>query len=139
MTKLKDTAIIKEVYTKDETKTFYQYEPGTESLDENYVGRTVYVKDFVFLDENFNKFIGNRNKNDIIGFYEELTKAGRNVIIGDHSPEIEDRYGDYVLNENPNTLGIWERPTKEELENYKSIIERQKEEEAKQVMKKKLA
>lgn len=138
MTKLKDTAIIKDVYSMDPTKVFYQYEPGTVHLDENCVGRMIFVKDFVYLDENYNKCIMTLSKDNIEEWVTKYTKEGRNVFAGPHAPQRETQYGDYEPYLDPNKMSIWERPTKEELEKYKRIIERQKE-EAKQVMKKKLA
>ena len=115
-----------EIYSM-EGKKFYIFMPGSTHYDENRFGNPVYKLDSYYLDEDFNKFIGNRNKNDIQKYAAELEKAGRKVVVGDHSPEIEDRYGDFVPNENPNTMGVWERPTKEQLEEYKSIIEKQNE------------
>jgi len=40
--------IMNEIYSLDEKK-FYIFIPGSEHLDQNYVGRNVFVKDFYYL------------------------------------------------------------------------------------------
>ena len=116
-----------EIYSLEGEK-FYIYRPGSTHYDENHFGNPVYKLDSYYLDQEFNKFIGNRNKNDIQKYASELKEAGKDVVIGPHSPEIEDQYGDFIPNENPNTLGIWERATEKDLEKYRKIIQKQQQE-----------
>lgn len=118
--------IMNEIYSLDEKK-FYIFIPGSEHLDQNYVGRNVFVKDFYYLDENFNKFIGNRRTDMVESEAKRLEELGFDVFVGPCSPEIEDENGDFVPNESKDTKGIWQKATKEELAKYRSIIKAQSE------------
>lgn len=108
-----------------DNKKYYLFRPGTTHYDENCFGNPTFVYDFYYLDENFNKHVADRNKDDIEVYASELIKKGLDVVIGPHAPEVEDKHGDFVPNTNPNTLGIWQRPSVKQLEEYKDILSEQ--------------
>lgn len=116
--------IINKISSLD-NKDYYIYMPGTTHYDEDRFGNPIYVKDYYYLDEKFNKFIMQCDKSNVEEFVTKLKETGRNVVVGEHAPLKETRHGDFVLYTNPNIKGIWERPTKEQLLNYKKILEEQ--------------
>lgn len=119
--------MLNEIYSLDEKK-YYIYYPGSTHYDEDKFGNPVYVPDFYYLDENFNKFIGNRSVETADKYAEELTKHGKDVFVGPCSPEIEDENGEFIPYSNPNVKGIWKRSTNVEIEIYKEILKKQQEE-----------
>lgn len=116
---------LNEFYSLDEKK-YYLFIPGTTHYDENKFGNPVYVPDFYYLDEKFNRFLGNRNTKDVEEYVKKLNKKGLDVFVGPHSPEKEDQNGDFIPYQDPNLKGVWKRPTNVEVEIYNNILEEQK-------------
>lgn len=85
---LKNIPFIEKIYSRDD-KDFYIYVPGTTHLEADRFGNPRYVYDRYYLDNNFNKYLGNA-----IPWIEEKEDASK-----------------------------WIKPTKEELEEYKSVLE----------------
>lgn len=122
--------LLNETYGLD-SKKYYIYMPGTTHYDEDRFGNPMYAYDMYYLDSKFNKFIMQYDEDGIEEFVNKFKDAGKDVFVGPHAPETEDVNGDYVPFKNPKLKGIWERPTKEELDTYKAIIKGDREEEKK--------
>lgn len=116
--------IINKIYSLEE-KEYYIYIPGTTHYDEDRFGNPIYVKDYYYLDDKFNKFIGQFSKENAKEYADRLIDEGRDVLVGDHAPLIETRYGTFEQFSNPEIKGIWERPSEEQLLKYKDIIANQ--------------
>ena len=115
--------LLNKIYGLDE-KVYYIYMPGTTHYDEDKFGNPRYVYDYEYLDENFNRFVMQTTKDHAEEVADKLRKTGRDVIVGPHTPEKEDKNGDYVPYSDSRIAGIWERPTKEQLDTYTEIVKR---------------
>ena len=113
--------ILNKIYSMDE-KEYYIYIPGTTHYDEDRFGNPIYVKDYYYLDCNFNKFVMQCDSNSAKDFADKLIKSGKDVIIGSCAPFTETKHGDIVPYSNPNIKGIWEKPTVDQLTKYRTIL-----------------
>jgi hypothetical protein len=108
-----------------ENEVYYVYIPGTEHLSKDRFGNPVFKKDpWCYLDSKFNKFINSVSKERAESFAEEQRKLGKDYIVGPRAPETIDVNGDFV----PNTkdeLGIWERPTEDQINYFNSLLNKQ--------------
>lgn len=115
-----------------EGKCYFIYFTGKTYFDNDKNGKLVEKEVSYYLDENLNKFVLNYNKDFIEQFADEFSKKveklGKKVFIGPHSPEKEDVDGTFIMNNDKNTLGIWEKPSKEELLHYNYILDKQNKE-----------
>lgn len=114
--------ILNSVYSLDEKKYFI-FMPGTTHYDEDNFGNPIYVKDYYYLDSEFRKLIRQCGKENAEEYADKLKKEGKKVIVGDHAPLVETKYGTFVPYSNPDIKGIWEDPTKEQLQLYKRVLE----------------
>ncbi len=112
----------------NEGKQYFIYFEGTTHYDEDRFGRAIEAENFLYLDENFNKWIRNIDKDESDRYLSFYKANNFDAFIGAHSPETENIHGDYVPNTNPNTVGIWTKPTKEELIKYHRVLEKQNKE-----------
>ena len=112
----------------NEGKQYFIYFEGTTHYDEDRFGRPIEAENFTYLDSNFNKWILNIDKDESNRFLDYFKSKGVDAFIGAHSPETETVDGEYVPNTNPNTVGIWIKPTKEELTKYHKVLEKQNKE-----------
>ena len=98
-------------------KEYYVYIPGTTHYKSDEHGNPRYVYDCYYLDDNFNKFIKDFDSEIVHVVAAEFIKSGRDVIVGNCDPD----------KPNSSKKGIWEKPTDEEIDNYKRILEGQTE------------
>ena len=112
----------------NEGKQYFIYFEGTTHYDEDRFGRPIESENFTYLDENFNKWILNIDKNNTEEYIKRFKSDGLDVFVGTHSPETENMYGEYVPNTNPDTVGIWKKATKEDLTKYQRILAKQNKE-----------
>lgn len=112
----------------NEGKQFFIYFTGNIIGDEDHNGKLIEKEETVYLDDNFNKFICNVNKDRAGNFAFDARKVGVKALVGPHSPEIETVDGKYVPNRDSNTVGIWEEPRKEDLVKYQSLLIKQNKE-----------
>lgn len=107
----------------NEGKTFFIYFTG-KSLSEN--GK-VYEMCY-YLDENLDRFINDisliKEDGSRDTLYEERLKEleSNGMFIGPHMPEVKNEHGEFVPNNNPNTMGLWRKSTKEEKDRYIRIL-----------------
>ena len=112
----------------NEGKQYFIYFEGTTHYDEDRFGRPIESENFKYLDENLNKWILNINKNEADRFLNHFKSKGVDAFIGTHSPETENAYGEYVPNNNPDTVGIWEKASKDDLRHYQNLLAKQNKE-----------
>ena len=124
--------IINKIYSIEE-KEYYIYIPGTTHYDEDRFGNPVFVKDYYYLDEEFNRLVMQCDISNVNEFADKFLSDGKDVVVGSCAPFYETRHGDFTPYSNPNVKGIWERPTKEQLLKYRTILDGQKENKVKQL------
>ena len=113
----------------NEGNQFFIYYTGKTYMDEDIKGNKIEREEVFYLDENLNKFVMNGNKYMIREKYiHEKLSGPCNLVLGPHSPEIETYTGKYVPNTDSYTIGLWEKPSFEELMRYHRILEKQNEE-----------
>lgn len=112
----------------NEGKQYFIYFEGTTHYDEDRFGRPIESENFKYLDENLNKWILNIDKNEADRFLNYFKSKGVDAFIGTHSPETENVYGEYVPNNNPDTVGIWEKASKDDLRHYQNLLAKQNKE-----------
>lgn len=110
-------------YQARDEKEYYVYIPGTTHYKNDEHGNPRYVYDCYYLDNSFNKFIKDFDSNYVNIVAAEFIKSGRDVIVGACDPD----------EPNSSRKGIWERPTEDEVNNYKRILESQKEKQVKKL------
>ena len=115
----------------NEGKQFFIYFTGNTYVDEDIKGNKIEREEVFYLDEDLNKFVMNGNRYMIKNKYiHEKLSGPCNLVLGPHSPEIETYTGKYVPNTESHTIGLWEKPSFEELMKYHRILEKQNEERA---------
>ena len=127
--KLRDNEILYKIAAYDE-KDYYIYSPGTFHMEERF-GKKYKVQDIIYLDEHLNKYIcayspmyDEKTNTEYDVRYKKMKDENRDIFIGAPAPEIEDENGEFVPNKDMSKLGIWERPTDEEINLFSYLLNR---------------
>lgn len=128
---------------QNEGQVFLIYFDGLKHYDEDELGRKVLSEESepIYLDESFNVFMLEINKDRANDMLAHMLDKGVPAFIGPHAPEKPEAmksYDEYtakavykekmVLNNDQNTVGIWRMPTIEEKEKFTKILLKQNEE-----------